>query len=292
MDRRVTLIGFGEAASAFADGAGWDARAFDVKTLHPATRDAKLSDYAEHDVQGCERASGALADAAVILSLVTADRAAEAARAASALLSPGALWIDMNSVSPETKRAAARTIERSGARYVDVAVMAPVHPKRRDVPLLVSGPHADAARATLAALGFTSIETVGGATGDAAAVKMIRSVLVKGIEALTAEAMLAAHAAGVTDAVLASLSEREDWTARADYNLDRMLVHGLRRAAEMEEVAMTLKDLGVDPAMTRGTIARQRQLGALGMAAPEGLAAKLARIEDRLMPRRSGEEAA
>src|SRR3546814_8556516 len=67
--------------------------------------------------------------------------------------------------------------------------------------------------------------------------------------------------------------------AQADYNLERMLVHGLRRAAEMEEVAITLDDLGVEPLMTRGTITRQRALGGLGIPSPAGLAVKLAEIE-------------
>ena len=92
---------------------------------------------------------------------------------------------------------------------------------------------------------------------------MIRSVMVKGIEALTAEMMLAADAAGVTDEVLASLDASEkaqSWAARAAYNLERMTTHGLRRAAEMEESAKTLIGLGVEPVMTSGTVRRQREL--------------------------------
>jgi hypothetical protein len=89
--------------------------------------------------------------------------------------------------------------------------------------------------------------------------------------------VLAAHRAGVVDEVLSSLGG--DWMQKADYNLERMLAHGLRRAAEMEESARTLEDLGVAPLMTRGTIARQRALGTLGIAPPEGLAAKLAALD-------------
>jgi hypothetical protein len=93
---------------------------------------------------------------------------------------------------------------------------------------------------------------------------MIRSVMVKGIEALTDEMMAAAAAAGVADEVLASLDASEKalpWATRAAYNLERMQSHGLRRAAEMEESARTLRTLGVDPVMTRSTIIRQRQAG-------------------------------
>ena len=200
-----------------------------------------------------------IAAASIILSVVTADQALVAARAAAAHLSPGALYCDMNSVAPDSKRAAAAVIDAAGGRYVDVAVMAPVDPAGLAVPLLLSGPHAAAGAAALRALGFTDVTLLPGDIGRAASVKMIRSVMVKGIEALTAEMLLASDAAGVSDAVLASLGDA--WAAKAAYNLERMTTHGLRRAAEMEEVAKTLVALGIDPVMTRGTVVRQRAMG-------------------------------
>lgn len=271
----VALVGFGEAGRTFATAGAWGARAavFDLKTTQPDLAPAKRQDYAAAGVDGRESAADALAGRPVVLCLVTADQALAAAEAYAPLLTPGALWCDMNSVAPDTKRAAARAVEAAGGRYVDVAVMAPVDPARLSVPLLVSGPHADAGLEALAALGFTKRRGVGAEVGRASAIKMVRSVMVKGIEALTAEMILAAQAAGVVDDVLSSLGA--EWPAKADYNLDRMLVHGLRRAAEMEEVAKTLTSLGVEPAMTQGTIIRQRRLGSLGGTAPEGLAAKL-----------------
>lgn len=274
MAHRIALIGFGEAAQAFAAAADWRgaAAALDIRTDA-----AKQADYAAHGVTGCEHAREALAGTPAALSLVTADAALAAARGYAPFLTPGTLWFDMNSVSPETKRAAEAAITAAGGRYVDVAVMAPVHPKRTSVPLLVSGAHAQAGASLLQDLGFQDVRSVGAKIGDASAIKMIRSVMVKGIEALTAECVLAGHRAGVVDEVLSSLGD--NWTQKADYNLDRMLAHGLRRAAEMEESARTLEDLGVAPLMTRGTIAQQRALGALGIAPPEGLAAKLAALD-------------
>jgi 3-hydroxyisobutyrate dehydrogenase-like beta-hydroxyacid dehydrogenase len=183
----------------------------------------------------------------------------------------------MNSVAPDTKRAAAQAIAAAGGRYVDVAVMAPVHPARLGVPLLLSGPDAAAGEAALAALGFTNIRVVGDDIGRASTIKMLRSVIFKGMEALTAECVLACHRADVLDEVLASLGA--EWPALADYRLDRMMVHGVRRAAEMEESAKTLTALGVEPLMTRGTIARQRALGSLQISPiPDTLDAKLERL--------------
>jgi 3-hydroxyisobutyrate dehydrogenase-like beta-hydroxyacid dehydrogenase len=279
MERDVVLIGFGEAGSTFAAAGAWGARAaaFDIdpgragamRTLGVAAQDSMAL---------------ALADAPLILSLVTADQAAQVAQDAAAALRPGAVFCDMNSVAPQTKQGAAQAIEAAGGHYVDVAVMAPVDPARLSVSLLLSGARAGEAEAALATLGFGKTRIVGDQVGRASAIKMIRSVMVKGIEALTAECVLAASQAGVLDEVLASLDASErprPWMERADYNLDRMLVHGTRRAAEMEEVVRTLEGLGTGADLTRGTVARQRAIGALGVKTPpQGLAAKIGRITE------------
>jgi 3-hydroxyisobutyrate dehydrogenase-like beta-hydroxyacid dehydrogenase len=276
MDVALAFIGFGEAAAALAGGA--PARGFDRKTQEAATRAAKLADFARAGVAACADTAAAVTGAGAVLSLVTADQALAAARAAAPYLTRGALYLDMNSVAPATKQAAARIIDAAGGRYVDVAVMAPVHPLARAVPMLVSGPAAVDGVATLTAIGMTRVEPAPGPVGTASAIKMIRSVMVKGVEALTAECVLAAQAAGVLAPVLASLDASPPpatWAARADYNLDRMIVHGTRRAVEMEEVVRTLDALGTGSTMSRATVVRQHALGALGVAAPAGLGAKL-----------------
>lgn len=258
----LALIGFGEAGSTFARAAEWGGRAcaYDIDRSRTAF-------MAECGVVDCPSAAVALSGAALALSVVTADQALIAAETAAPLLSPGALWCDMNSVAPETKHAAAAAIEAAGCRYVDVAVLAPVEPARMAVPLLLSGPAAEAAQSALAALGFSNLRVVGTEVGRASAIKMVRSVMVKGIEALTYEMMAAAQAAGVADEVLASLDAGEKalpWADKGAYNLERMATHGSRRAAEMEEVAKTLLALHVAPVMTRGTVLRQREAGMMG----------------------------
>ena len=99
---------------------------------------------------------------------------------------------------------------------------------------------------------------------------MVRSVIVKGIEALTLECFLAAARAGVVDEVANSLKNNYpdlDWSKIVPYNLERMAVHGERRAAEMEEVAETLRELGVEPLMTSATVKRQREMAQVGALA-------------------------
>ena len=282
----VALIGFGEAGLAFAGAEGWRgaARAYDILTEANETRSAKEADYRRAGVEGAVSLPVAVADAPIVLSLVTADQAAGVAVGAAPCLADGAIYCDMNSVAPGTKREAAAAIEAGKGSYVDVAIIAPVLPGRLAVPLLLSGSEAAAAARALGQIGFTDVRIVGAEIGQASAIKMLRSVMIKGIEALTAECMLAAGAAGVTEEVLASLdaSEKaEPWAKRAAYNLERMMVHGLRRAEEMDEVVRTLEDLGVEPMLSRATARRQREIGALRIGAPEpGIAARLDQIRN------------
>jgi 3-hydroxyisobutyrate dehydrogenase-like beta-hydroxyacid dehydrogenase len=253
---RATLIGFGEAGQAFALDESW--RAFDI--LPEKSRSASLAE--------------AMDGAGSVLSLVTADEALNVAKQAAEFIAPNTFFFDMNSVAPDTKRAAAAVIDARGGRYIDVAVMSPVNPARQATPLQVSAPYGEDGAALLTQLGFTNVRVVGNEVGRASTIKMLRSVMYKGIEALTAECLIACEKAGVTDEVLGSFGN--DWASGADYRLDRMMVHGLRRSAEMAEVVKTLEALGVDPLMTRGTVERQRVIGGLGVSpVPETLEQKL-----------------
>lgn len=254
----IALIGFGEAGETFAAAAGWDDSHAAVHDLLPArtTQARELGLKAGN-------AEAVLAGAELVLCLVTADQVLNAARDCAAHLAPGTIWCDGNSVAPDTKRAAAAVIEAAGGLYVDVAILAPVNPARLNVPLLLAGAQAARAETLLSAAGFANIRVVGDEVGRASAIKMIRSVMVKGVEALTAEMMLGAQAAGVADEVLASLDASEKpkpWAEKAAYNIERMVTHGARRAAEMEESAKTLASLGIEPLMTAGTVARQREM--------------------------------
>jgi 3-hydroxyisobutyrate dehydrogenase-like beta-hydroxyacid dehydrogenase len=260
MAENIVFIGYGEAGQAFANARS-NPRVFDID---PARTNLPTLDQA---VNG----------ATILFSLVTADQALIVAQAVACHMSGGTLYCDMNSVAPETKIRAATVIETAGGRYVDIAIMSPVNPKRLATPLLISGPHAEAAVEALREYGFPDVSSVGVEIGRASTIKMLRSVMYKGVEALTAECLMACEKAGVTDEVLSSFGN--DWSSGADYRLDRMMVHGLRRSAEMAEVVKTLKGLGVEPLMTQGTVERQAQLGGLGVALPAtGLKAKLEQI--------------
>ena len=264
----IAFIGFGEAGQAIAAGlreagvatmAAWD-------ILFPQATGEKLKRAAQAaGVRCANSAVDAVRGVDLIISAVTAASSIDAAQAVKAHLAGTPYFLDINSVSPGRKQETAKLLGDAG-RYVDVAVLAPIYPARHQTPMLLAGPYADAIAPMLAALGMR-VSIAGTETGAAAAIKMVRSVMIKGIEALTLECFLAASRAGVVDEVAASMKNNYpglDWAKIVPYNLERMANHGERRAAEMEEVAATLRELGVEPLMTTATVKRQREMGAIG----------------------------
>jgi 3-hydroxyisobutyrate dehydrogenase-like beta-hydroxyacid dehydrogenase len=205
-------------------------------------------------------------DADVIISAVTAASSQDAAQSVRAHLRGKPFFLDINSVSPGRKQNTAEVLG-STVRYIDVAVLAPIYPARHQTPMLLAGSDCPAVASKLAGLGMRAT-VAGDEIGAAAAIKMVRSVMIKGIEALTLECFLAAARAGVIDEVAISMRNNYpelDWAKIIPYTLERMAVHGERRAAEMEEVAETLRELGVEPLMTNATVMRQREMGQIGL---------------------------
>ena len=265
---RLAFIGFGEAGQAMAAGlrgegieqiAAWD-------ILFPAAEGERLRHAGDQiGVRLASSAADAVRGTDVIISAVTAASSLDAAQSVAPHLSGNPFYLDVNSVSPGRKRATEKLLA-DRARYVDVAILSPIYPARHQSPILLAGPHAEAASPILQALAMKTTIT-GPETGAAAAIKMIRGVMIKGIEALTAECFVAASRAGIVDEVANSLRNNYptlDWDKVIAYNLERMASHGERRAAEMEEVAETLRELGVDPQMVTATVKRQREMGAIG----------------------------
>ena len=265
---RVSFIGFGEAGQAIAAGlresgiervAAWD-------ILFPQAAGAALKAAGENiGVRLAASAQDAVRETDLIVAAVTAASSLEAARSVEPHLAGAPWYLDINSVSPGRKQETAKLLGEK-ARYLDVAVVAAIHPARHRTPLLIAGAQAQAAAPLLRALDM-QLSVVGDTVGAAAAIKMIRSVMIKGIEALTLECFLAAARAGVLEDVTASLKNNYpglDWPKMSEYNLERMASHGERRAAEMEESAATLRELGLDPLMVEATVKRQREMGAIG----------------------------
>lgn len=259
----ICLLGLGEVGSALATGLAtldnvkliaWDYKFADpasTASRHAAGRSwLQLAGEAKSAATGCD----------LVISAVTAAQALPAAESILPSLKSGAWFLDLNSVSPGAKKSVAAVVESSGARFVEAAVMSPIAPRYLASPILLGGPHAEAFLPIAQALGFTGTNLSSASIGKAAATKMCRSVVVKGMEAALTEALLAARYHGVEVEVLASLGgmfPHPDWNRQAQYMISRSLEHGVRRAEEMREAAKTVAEAGIEPLMSEASAQRQ-----------------------------------
>jgi 3-hydroxyisobutyrate dehydrogenase-like beta-hydroxyacid dehydrogenase len=244
---RLGVLGLGEAGLAVATGVHWEGgvavAGFDVRRDDPELRE-RARDLA---LVGSARELAESSD--VLLVLTSGSSAVTVATELAPWLRPGQVYADWNSASPQTMREVAAVVQPTGALFADGAVMAAVPPHGHRVPVLLSGPGAGAMAERTAGFGLR-LEVIGDQPGQAAAVKMLRSLLVKGIEALVIECLLGAEHYGVRDRVLASMAgtpDTSDWEALAGYAVGRVSAHGARRAAELYEVAETLAAADVEP---------------------------------------------
>lgn len=271
--RRIAFIGFGEVGESLAE----DLSAAADRAI--ATFDLRFSEAGSGPRLAAERlcvrraanAADAARGADIVISAVTAAATLAAAEAASAGIERGTWFFDLNSASPAAKASAAALIDRAGGRYVEAAVMSPINPKRLAAPILLGGPNAKAFEPVARGAGFSGATFYSEEPGKAAAAKLCRSVMIKGVEALLTESLLAARRYGVEDEVLDSLGTlfpHPDWRGHARYMIARTLQHGARRAEEMREAARTMSDAGVEPWMSNATVLRQswaaRRKDALG----------------------------
>ncbi len=271
MTQRIAFIGFGEAGQTISRGLLGEAkpaiRAYDILFDDPANGGMLKGSAEALGVAIARDHADAVREADLVFLAVTASSSLEAARSCLPGLRKGQLFLDINSVSPGRKIETAALLAPTGAAYVDVAVMAPVAPYLHKVPCLIGGPGASALAPRALALGM-KMELISAEVGQASAIKMFRSIVVKGLEALLLESMLAASEYKVEARVLASLEETFpgiDWEKLSGYMIERVVSHGKRRAAEMREVAATLEGIGLEPIMAAASAARQQWLADLGV---------------------------
>ena len=255
---RIAFIGFGEAAQAMADGLskepGVEVWAYDIRLTDEAqAQDLKVRAVARN-VKASADLGQAIAGADLVLSLVVGSAAVKVGEEAGRLLQPDQIFIDLNSIGPDAKKRVGEAIARGGkGEFVEGAVMARVPPYRHKVPILIAGKSAERAASLMTGVGM-DIEAVGTEIGQACAVKMIRSIIVKGVEALLIESLTAAEKAGVRERILDSISQTFpglDWRQTATYYIGRTQQHGARRVTEMKEAAATLESLGLEPVLSR-----------------------------------------
>ena len=263
---RVAVIGLGELGNTLVEDllnqTRHDVRVWDWRFDDPSSSAARHLAALQSDerIMVADSALSALNGCHVVFSAVTADQAIACAESVMPSLAEEAFYVDVNSISPQAKCRIRDIVAAQNGRFIEASVMSPIFPLRREAPILVGGDYAHDFLELVEALPLSNVSMASTQWGVAAATKMCRSVVVKGIEALVAESLLSARHYGVESAVLASLSNlfpRDDWESHAKYLITRSLQHGERRAGEMREAAKTVEEAGVTPWMSLATVDRQ-----------------------------------
>ena len=285
--RVIALLGFGEAGSAIARGlcveGGWRGtpRPGDNAPRRVIAIDTALDQDARGTALGKEarrlevaiegRYTPALAEADLVISAVQGEHALEAARSAAAHLKKGAYYLDLCTVTGNMSDEDRTLIEAAGGRYIDIAVMGGFFKQGIKAPMLVAGPDVEPVVAWMNESGFAAT-VLGPKPGSASSVKMLRSVLMKGVEALGVEAYVAAQRQGILKEVMGCMG---DVDAIGFANFVAMLVqthtvHAQRRWEEMELVGQTLRETGVEPLMTEVIVRSHRRTVDAGIAPADG----------------------
>jgi 3-hydroxyisobutyrate dehydrogenase-like beta-hydroxyacid dehydrogenase len=268
MQNNIGMIGYGEVGKVFCAGlalkpgvisvSAWDIKFLEKKEAKTQAQQAHQAHQATIIIANSMQNLCAQAD--FLISAVTASNTLAVAREAAEYLRPGTLFLDLNSASPGSKQQAARVIEAAGGHYVEAGVMTSVPPYGIKVPMLLGGAKATELAARFVAWGLDAT-AVSVQIGVASAIKMCRSVMIKGLEALVIESYSTARHYGVEGYVLPTLVETFpsiDWEKQGAYFFSRVVQHGKRRAEEMREAANTVKEAGFAPFMSSAIADKQQ----------------------------------
>jgi 3-hydroxyisobutyrate dehydrogenase-like beta-hydroxyacid dehydrogenase len=263
----IALLGFGEAGSAIARGlaaeGGWRGpskpgdnaprRVIAIDTaLDKDARGTALGKEARRlDVAISDRYTEALSEADLVICAVQGEHALAAATSAAPMLKKGAHYLDLCTVTGRMSDEDRSPIEAAGGRYIDIAVMGGFFKSGIKAPMLVAGDGVGPVVAWMNAHGFVA-KVLGPRPGSASSVKMLRSVIMKGIEALAVESFVAAERQGILKEVMGCLGDVDATSFSGSLAMlaQTHIVHAERRWEEMGLVAQTLRETGVDPLMT------------------------------------------
>lgn len=268
----VTIIGFGEAGPVFGKQLlekGVNVTAWDKRQSDTSTADQQIDKTQSLGIHAAKSMYDAVSSANLVISTVTASQAPIAAKQAIEALPTDCHWLDLNSVSPSTKKEVNDMVTGRGAVFTEGVAMDTVPSKGAQVPLILCGPKSEALSQLLNKLGLNT-RSVSQELGAASTTKLLRSIMIKGMEALFAESMEAASKVGMQDEVLASLQATYpglNWQDVAGYQLYRATLHANRRAAEMREAQELVNQLGLEPLMTAAIVDRQQNLADRDVAA-------------------------
>ena len=259
---KLGFIGFGEVGYELAKGVKKEGLA-EIFAFDPFADDAKMGALvqeraAEAGVRLISDPAELVKQADVVIAATPGSKALQAALGIIDALDKDKLYVDVSTSTAASKKKIAAAVEGKGARFVDGAMMGGLSMQHHKVPTLVSGSGSDEYIRLLTPYGM-KLTKVSDNAGDAIAVKLVRSIAMKGLASLAVETLETAEKLGVTPLVLESISETlsaDSFENTLDWLVTASAIHAARQVHEMRDVMTMMKEVGVDTAMTESTTKR------------------------------------
>lgn len=269
----IAFIGFGEVAYCISKGLREDLAdppaisGYDIALGSGSAYEATLkSRAAEVGATLFSSVADAVQGADIVFSAVQGGYAVDAGKSARDRMKKGALYIDLTTANPDHKLELEKHFAEKGISFVDSAMLGPLPIYKHKVPMLISGSGTKEAESAMRAM-HMDVTPVAGAAGSASKIKLIRSVYMKGLQALLVETFVFAHKAGVESMVLDSISGTMSATSFPE-TVKRLvaadLIHAERRAHEVEESIGVMKDMGIAPTVSTAVVKRLKASASLG----------------------------
>lgn len=267
----VGFIGFGEAASCMLEGLpreGVKIAAYDKFAFVEPQGEIIMAKAEKADVELKKTLEELVDNSDFIFCAVSANAAIPLAMAAKPFLKEGQYYVDMNSTSPATKMSIRDIIAETKAKYVEVAIMAPIASYGCKVPIFACGDGAKEFREIFNNIGM-NVSYLGKKVGKASAIKMVRSTCIKGFIALLVETLAAANKFDIVPEIMESVKktilEENPFEESVTIFLTGTVLHSARFTHEMEEALETLKGAGSDYTMTAATVEKMKWCTNLGL---------------------------
>jgi 3-hydroxyisobutyrate dehydrogenase-like beta-hydroxyacid dehydrogenase len=258
---RIAFLGAGELAESFCRSL--------IRAGHPATH-VRVWARSMNDPQRGRRAAALAHDLGIVstpdlaaaldgadwvFSAVSGSAAEAVASVVASLGSRSGVYVDLNSADPDAIRAAARTLQAAGWRFIDAGVMGPATLAGHRTPIVLSGAHSVEAGGRMTAIGF-DVRVVGNDPGQASALKLLRNLIGKNFAAVVIEALLAAELLGmrhVMEEYVLEALQMDQPRVRVDRWVSGTVLHAARRLKEQATSAELVEQTGGFSPMTRGT---------------------------------------
>lgn len=246
---RIAIIGCGEVGGAYGrslEGKATLSLCDIVSEGRPGVLARELG-LQLHDAPG-----DWLRDCDIAIGAVPGRESAVAAASALPFLSQGSVYVDVSTGAPDSLRKSANDFAAAGRSFVDTAILGAIALTGGKTPVLIAGDAAERAQDVFVLMGSPAKVLVDGAPGDAVALKLLRSVIIKNLECAAVESFTAAEHLGVRDKLFEALGDVDEapFTDLLESLVTTHILHAKRRMHEMEEATAQLRALGFDAAVT------------------------------------------